>query len=270
MTKKAPGRRRLRAAVDGRFAMLMLGTSIALILALLAAAVGWCCSFYRRDMRASRQRLAGRGRVVQTASGPIEYAEAGNGPAVLISHGAGGGFDQGLEIARPLAQCGFRIIAVSRFGYLRTPSPANPSAAAQADAYADLLDALGVARAAMLGASAGGPSAMQFAIRHQRRCEALILLVPLAYRPPDGTAAASAPSPWAEKILMTIVGSDLIFWLASTFARNMVIKRVLGTPPQLVALASERERSRIDRTLRMIQPISDLAASSMTAASRLR
>ena len=36
----------------------------------------------------------------------------------------GGGFDQGLEIMAPLAASGFRLIAVSRFGYLGTPLPA--------------------------------------------------------------------------------------------------------------------------------------------------
>jgi pimeloyl-ACP methyl ester carboxylesterase len=52
---------------------------------------------------------------------------------------------------------------MSRFGYLRTPLPADASAAAQADAHACLLDALGIRRAAIVGASAGAPSAMQFA-----------------------------------------------------------------------------------------------------------
>ena len=39
-------------------------------------------------------------------------------------HGAGGGFDQGLELG-DFARAGFRVIAVSRFGYLGTPLPAD-------------------------------------------------------------------------------------------------------------------------------------------------
>ena len=46
----------------------------------------------------------------------------------------------------------------------------------QADAYALLLDTLGIERAAVFGYSGGGPSAIQFAFRHAERTSALILL----------------------------------------------------------------------------------------------
>jgi len=237
--------------------MLTSGAAlIFLILALLCAAVLWSVFAFARDLGASRRRLEGVSRVVETASGPIEYAEAGDGAPMLISHGAGGGFDQGLDLGQPLVSRGFRVIAMSRFGYLRTPSAANPSAAIQADAHAHLMDALGISRAAILGASAGAPSAMQFAIRHPHRCAALVLLVPLAFKPPDAGASMPTMSPWAEKLLMTIVGSDLVFWLASKFARRLVIKTVLGTPPQIVALASQEEQARVFRIMQTIQPIS--------------
>jgi 2-hydroxy-6-oxonona-2,4-dienedioate hydrolase len=231
------------------------GAWIALfILALLCAVVSWGYTAYQRDLRASRERLRGNGRRVGTRSGPIEYAEAGDGAPVLISHGAGGGFDQGLELGQPLARRGLRVIAMSRFGYLGTPLPANASAIAQADAHAQLLDVLGIKRVAILGASAGAPSAMQFAIRYPQRCSALVLLVPLAYKPAD--ASAPRMSPWPEKILMTIVGSDLVYWLASKFARGAVIERVLGTPPSVLAGATEDERNRVNRIMETIPPIS--------------
>jgi pimeloyl-ACP methyl ester carboxylesterase len=110
----------------------------------------------------------------------------------LSVHGAGGGFDQGLELADPLARAGFRVIAVSRFGYLRTPLPPDASAAA----HACLLDALNIRRVAVLGTSAGGPSSMQFALRHPDRTAALVLLVPAAYapRPNDAVAIRYGPS----------------------------------------------------------------------------
>ena len=237
--------------------MLIMGTSIGfLILALLAGAVLWAYTSCRHDLRVAGQRLAGISRLIETASGPIEYAEAGDGAAVLISHGAGGGFDHGLELGQPLAASGFRVIAPSRFGYLRSPPAPRPSAAAQADAYAQLLDALGITRAAILGVSAGGPAAMAFAIRHPQKCTALILLVPLTYMPGERPSSACRFSALAEKILMTIVSSDLVFWLATKFARALVIKTVLGTPPKLVAAASADERARVMRVMQMIQPIS--------------
>ena len=82
------------------------------------------------------------------------------------------------------------MIAVSRFGYLRTPLPEDASAAAQADAHACLLDALNIKRAAVLGTSAGGPSSLQFALRHPGRTAALVLLVPAAYAPRPNQAPA--------------------------------------------------------------------------------
>lgn len=63
----------------------------------------------------------------------------------------------GLLIARTQFGDGFRTIAVSRFGYLGTPLPADPSPAAQADAYAALLDALGIQREPSLAPPPAGP-----------------------------------------------------------------------------------------------------------------
>lgn len=228
------------------------------LIAVAAVMLGgaWILSAYTRDLRASRKRLEGASRLLETSCGPIEYAESGSGVPLLMVHGAGGGFDQRREIAGPLAAHGFRLLAVSRFGYLRTKLPADASPAAQADAHAAFLDALGIARAVILGVSAGGPSAMQFAIRHPERCLALVLLVPLAYRPAEMAPSAPPRSPTAVKLLTAIVGSDLAFWLASKLARNLTIRLVLGTPPEDVRRAGPVEQARIGRVLDHILPIS--------------
>jgi len=80
---------------------VMKVVAIPVILALGAAGVGTYLAF-RADMRVSRARLLAGSRVVPTARGPIEVAEAGDGPLVLVVHGAGGGFDQGMILARGL------------------------------------------------------------------------------------------------------------------------------------------------------------------------
>ena len=138
---------------------------------------------YRHDIDPAYARIARGSQIAPTPCGPIEYAVRGEGPPVLVVHGAGGGFDQGLELADSIARAGFRVIAVSRFGYLRTPLPANASAPAQADAHACLLDSLDLRQAAIVGVSAGGPSALQFALRFPDRTTALVLLVPATYAP---------------------------------------------------------------------------------------
>ena len=133
---------------------------------------------YRNDIDAAFERVSTGSRIVQTPCGPIEYASAGEGDPVLVVHGAGGGFDQGMDFAKGLAAGGLRVIAMSRFGYLRTPLPPDASPAAQADAHACLLDALGLKRAAIVGASAGAPpllprSSARFSSAVSRRIEPL-------------------------------------------------------------------------------------------------
>ena len=63
--------------------------------------------------------------------------------------GSGGGHDQGMAFAAKLANNGIRVIAMSRFGYLRTPMPADASATAQADAHVCLLDSPRTATASL-------------------------------------------------------------------------------------------------------------------------
>lgn len=120
----------------------------------------------------------GAPRLYATARGPIECAIAGDGPALLATHGGMGGHDQSLLLARSvLADAAtMRVVAVSRPGYLGTPLASGRSAEEHADLYAALLDTLGIERAVLVAVSAGGPSAIAFAQRHPGRCRALILV----------------------------------------------------------------------------------------------
>jgi pimeloyl-ACP methyl ester carboxylesterase len=115
---------------------------------------------------------------IDTRLGPIECTIRGEGPALLAIHGAMGGHDQSMLLARALAgdRAGCRVIAVSRPGYLATPLAACGSPEQQADLFAALLDALGIENASVAAVSAGGPSALHFAARHAGRCRALILV----------------------------------------------------------------------------------------------
>ena len=230
---------------------------VAACLLIAAVAVGWR---FDQDIEAAGARAAQGSLLATTRCGPIEYQEAGSGVPLLVVHGSGCGHDQGMAFQAALAQQGIRVIAMSRFGYLRTPMPADVSPAAQADAHVCLLDALGIQRAAVLGGSAGGPSAMQMAIRHPDRVSALVLMVPLAYKP--GAVADSVPplSPWVENMLMRLIGSDFVFWAGLHVARNSLIRLVLATPPEQVAAASPQERARVNAMLDNILPVSARAA----------
>lgn len=120
--------------------------------------------------------------VADTSRGRIEYASFGSGPAVLCLHGAMGGYDQGLLLARTIGEPGYRYIGPSRPGYLGTPISSGRSPEEQADLFASLLDSLRVDRVAVMAVSGGGPSAIHFALRHRDRCWGLVLVSTCADR----------------------------------------------------------------------------------------
>ena len=233
-------------------ALVVAGAAV-MILALVASSIWWR---FDGDLERARERSAQRSALIETRCGPIEVQQSGAGVPLLVVHGSGGGHDQGMAFAGTLAQRGIRVIAMSRFGYLRTPMPADASAAAQADAHVCLLDALGLHRAAVMGGSAGAPSALQMAIRHPDRVSALILLVPLTYKPPTQADSAAPMPAWVEATMTRLIGSDFLFWAALHVARDEVIKTVLATPPELVATASPREQARVNAMLDNILPVS--------------
>lgn len=129
-----------------------------------------------------------RATVLATSRGEVQFARQGGGPPVLAVHGGPGGFDLGLAYCRHLRDGGCEVIAPSRPGYLRTPLRSGPTPETQADLYAAMLDSLDIERVAVLGFSAGGPSAVHFAARHPDRTTALFLdaAILLPFEPPIG------------------------------------------------------------------------------------
>ena len=229
--------------------------AIALLLALAAGSM-WISYDYRRDINRARNRVATGSRIISTPCGPIEYAEVGSGPVILGVHGAGGGFDQGLTFGAHFAKKGYRVITMSRFGYLRTPAPPHPSIALQADAHACLLDALGVRSAAVISVSAGAPSALEFALRYPARCTALVLLMPGWWYPGSASNATTRLGPAEAYLVNRFLGSDFLFWALGKFMPDMADRTVLGTPPAVIAAASPGEQARVAAILQDILPVS--------------
>lgn len=237
---------------------------------LLALAVGLIWWRFEADIAAARLRVSQGSTLIDTPCGAIEYQEAGAGVPLLAIHGSGGGFDQGMAFAAPLASKGVRVIAMSRFGYLRSAMPADASAAAQADAFVCLMDALHLPSAAVMGGSAGAQSALQMAIRHPDRVSALVLLVPLVWKPPTSASSAAPMAPWVEATMMAVIGSDFLFWSALHLARTQMMETVVATPPAVLKTAGPTEQARIAAMLDHILPVSARAAGlrSDTVASK--
>ena len=126
-------------------------------------------------LREAEARLASYGaHTLGLPHGQISYVDRGEGPVILVSHGISGGFDQAYDAVAG-KESKYRLLAPSRFGYPGSPLPEDASVKAQATAFAQLLDALGIQQAYVLGTSAGGTPAIRFALDYPERCKGLIL-----------------------------------------------------------------------------------------------
>ena len=114
--------------------------------------------------------------LVATSRGSVQCLRVGEAPYIMALHGAMGGWDQSLLLTRTIANDDYGVVAVSRPGYLGTALATARRAEDQADLYAALLDSLGIERVAVAAVSGGGPSAIHFALRHPKRCWALVLV----------------------------------------------------------------------------------------------
>jgi pimeloyl-ACP methyl ester carboxylesterase len=162
-------------------------------------------SQYRRETQAQIAQLTAGSQFKDTPYGLVEYGQVGTGQTVILSHGSSGGYDQGLWLAGLLG-LDFHFLAPSRFGYLRTPVPSDSSFTAQAGQYAALLDALQIERAAVIGISAGGPAALQFALLYPDRCRSLVMI--------SAISRQFSEIPWLFKaLLFGLMKTNFLPWL---------------------------------------------------------
>lgn len=243
---------------DSGFAknLLWLGIILSAATTIIALAVYLA---YNNDMTAARERIS-TSKLIDTASGQIEYADVGQGDPILAIHGAGGGFDQGLLTAEMFFDeeilNSHRVIAPSRFGYLQTPLPSgDASPVAQADAHAALLDALGIdEKVTVLGVSAGALSAQEFAIKYPDRVSVLILAVPAVWSP-ESAQEGSAEIGSDSFIANTVMRSDFIMWVFTKVAYSQLLTYV-GVPEDLQRSMTAQERDEAQRLVVAILPVS--------------
>lgn len=95
---------------------------------------------------------------------------------VLIIHGITGGYDQGLVTGVSILPKDTNIISISRFGYLRSDMPMDPSPANQCIAYKSVLEYLKIDKVVLLATSAGGTIALKFALMYPDYTTGIILI----------------------------------------------------------------------------------------------
>jgi pimeloyl-ACP methyl ester carboxylesterase len=188
---------------------------------------------FKNDMTALKAKLQVGSKVADTALGPVEYALAGDqdGPPVLVVHGIGGGYDQGLLVTELEKNNPLRIISVSRPGYLRTPLWVGDTPEQQADAHKALLDSLGIERVAIVGMSAGGPSALAFALRHPDQCCGLVMISAVSGRLVPQLA-------WWQKLVGALLNTDPGLWLFGALAEDQLLS-ISGISKDLFELISK-------------------------------
>jgi pimeloyl-ACP methyl ester carboxylesterase len=106
----------------------------------------------------------------------VNFNIAGQGPAVVLIHGVAGRAGQWDQTAQLLAEH-HTVIAPDLLGHGDSAKPRGDySLGAHASGIRDLLIALKVERASVVGHSLGGGIAMQFAYQFPERCERLVLV----------------------------------------------------------------------------------------------
>jgi 4,5:9,10-diseco-3-hydroxy-5,9,17-trioxoandrosta-1(10),2-diene-4-oate hydrolase len=148
----------------------------------------------------------------------LHYHEAGdrNGETVLLLHGGGPGASAWSNFGRTLGVLSerFHVLAVDQICFGRSSKPERLQKqffAASADALAELLDHLGIARAHCVGNSLGGGTSVRLALDHPDKAGRLVLMAPgglglnvFAPDPTEGTkklfAFTAPPGPSKEKL----------------------------------------------------------------------
>lgn len=211
-----------------------------------------------RDMRTSYARIHGKSSLIKSPYGEIEFTQGGSGPPVLVIHGSGGGYDQGELIAEAVLGPDVHWIAPSRFGYLRSTFHEGATFDDQANAYAALLDHLGIKTVAVVTLSHGGPSALLFAALHPERVSSLTLI--------SAGVAASRVEDQSQAnrkgdMLVRIFRSDLLYWSATTLFRRQFME-LMGANDDVIAGLTPPQRELATRIITHMNPASPRAAGA--------
>jgi pimeloyl-ACP methyl ester carboxylesterase len=215
-----------------------------IFLIIVASLIALLLSYYWFFKFSLLNKLKGNSKIAETKLGPIEYKMIGDkGPVLMSVHGSPGGYDQNI-----LSSDAFRILMLSRPGYLRTPLSVGQTAGEQATAYSELLEVLGIQKVVVMGISGGGPSSMEFAAKFPEKTLGLIAFEAVSYSedyankfPEDESMLNGSDfSMWAGLYYMSFLGAKK---KAAMMLPNLKNRMRLTSNPKNVAKLKSMEWS---------------------------
>lgn len=184
----------------------------------------------------------------------MHYVErSGREPAVLCIHGYCQSSAYWVPTLQRLGTAGIRGLAPDLPGFGVSASLPGPyTMMGYADRLAELLDACGLERIALVGGSMGGVVAQFFALRHSARLVRLLLVATGAAMadPKAGLARADAiaTAPWDEEAVQSIVAGFFYHTPgAAELQEYLRIARMASHPAAVEAMRSNAETRTLDR-----------------------
>ena len=191
-------------------------------------------------------RFPPAGRFVEAGAGRLHVVDSGgDGPAVLLIHGASGNFaDPHLALAAPLARAGFRVLAFDRPGHGYSERCGGREVAQprrQAALIREAAGRLGVEQAVVVVHSLAGVMGLAMALEAPGFVRGLVLLSPVSHPWPGGIS-------WYYHVAAAPLIGPLFNWLFAPYAGLALMEsgvRAVFTPNPIPENYAERTRLKL-------------------------
>lgn len=201
--------------------------SFSLLVALLLSLNG--CS----SLKTANPLTLPPGRVMKIRGHNIFVRQTGSGPDVVLLHGLGDSSVGWQSIESALVRAGYRVTVWDALGAGRSDKPANGDYRIQAhvERLENLLEAVQIQEAVVVGHSLGGSEALRLAEWKPARVSALCLIDPAAYRAGAMGGRWFWKAPLFAKIVLGILPARVIarFGLKQNFHNRAGISKQLET-----------------------------------------
>ncbi|TMC50491.1 MAG: alpha/beta fold hydrolase [Chloroflexi bacterium] len=133
-------------------------------------------SGHAADAVALSPPVALRPRFLRLHDSRISYVDVGEGPVILLVHGLGDSLHGWRHSIGPLADAGFRVMAIDLPGFGYSDKPGGYTLSMFSQLLRDWFDLHCIERAAVVGNSMGGVISACFAAEHPERVSHLVLV----------------------------------------------------------------------------------------------